>query len=37
MQVRYLRKWTRMPWWSSMHLIKQRNKLVHDDMYQMVS
>jgi len=34
--MRYLGKWKRMPWWSHMHHLKTRNKLIHDEMYQLV-
>ena len=36
MYVKYVKRWSRMPWWSQMFLLKRRNQIVHDDVYQMV-
>lgn len=35
--MRYFAKWKKMPWWSTMHMLKRRNKLVHDEFYQAVA
>lgn len=36
MYIKYLNKWSRMPWWSHMFMLKRRNVLAQDDVYQLV-